>query len=162
MSKKTLKDYTPEQLWKLERRLMAQDIKHNPESERLFVAVMSDLAETSQARADALRHKQAQEEMGRSEYFQWSATNPLSPRAQIHLRLIEQELAAPAIEHGRKFTKRRKGAQAEHTKEIYSLAKQYLGKSAKELQALATHPKAKKLSLGRFATVVSEARKTTD
>ena len=42
-------------------------------------------------------HIDAQDNWGASEYKEYCINNPLSSRAQIHLRLIEQEKAEPAL-----------------------------------------------------------------
>lgn len=159
MAKKLVKDYTPEQLWKLERRVMMQDIQRNPESSRCFEKVLEDLTGAAKAHNEAERFKQASEEMGRAAFKKWCDENPLSQRAAMHLSIIERQLAAPAVEHGKKFTERKKGALAEHTREIHALAKDNPDMSAKELQKLVKHPKGRSMSALSFANVVSNARK---
>ena len=111
MVKKTLNNYTPEQLWKLERRLMMLDIKRNPESQQLFASFVMDIVGAGKARTDALAFMKASEEHGREDFNKWVAENPLSPRASLHLGMIEREIAAPFVEHSNNFrTKRKKGS----------------------------------------------------
>lgn len=160
MAKKLLKDYTPEQRFKLERRLLLLDLKKNPETQNMVSTVILDSVGANTAREEAVRFRQASETMGRAAFRLWCAENPLSQRAALHLSMIEQELAAPAVEHGKKFTKRKSGAIADHTKEIHKLAKQFPETPAKQLQSLATHPKAKSMKPERFSNVVSEARRS--
>jgi len=94
MTKKEFKDYTPERQWKIERRLTLKWFKENPgEGIKLDGAIQSTL----KARQEALIHIDAQDNWGASEYKEYCINNPLSSRAQIHLRLIEQEKAEPAL-----------------------------------------------------------------
>ena len=94
MTKKEFKDYTPEQQWKIEGRLTLKWFKENPdEGIKLDGAIQSTL----KARQEALKHIEAQDNWGASEYKEYCINNPLSSRAQIHLRLIEQEKAEPAL-----------------------------------------------------------------
>jgi hypothetical protein len=107
MTKKTrlIKDYTPEQLWELEHRLMAQEIKRNPESQQLFVSVIADIAGASKARSEALAFEKASKEMGRADFYQWCAENPLSPRAALHNGMIQKEKDAPDVALGLQYSK---------------------------------------------------------
>lgn len=98
MAKKLVKDYTPEQLWKLERRVMMQDIQRNPESSMCFEKVLEDLTEAAKAHKEAERFKQASVEMGQAAFKKWCDENPLSQRAAMHLPMIEREIVAPDLE----------------------------------------------------------------
>ena len=121
MVKKTLNDYTPEQLWKLERRLMMQDIKRNPESQQFFSAFVMHVVGVRKARTEALAYMKASEEHGREDFNKWVVANPLSPRAGLHLGMIERENAAPFVEHSKKFQSRKEGAIGETQKYINKL-----------------------------------------
>jgi hypothetical protein len=93
-----------------------QDLKKNPESQLVFAKVIADIVGAGEARKEALQFKQASEEMGRAEFYQWSAENPLSHRAAMHLGFIEQELAAPAVERGNTYTAQQKKFREEKQK----------------------------------------------
>ena len=98
MTKKEFKDYTPEQQWKLERRLTLKWYKENPDKgAKLDGEINNFFQSTLKARQEALKHIDAQDNWGASEYKEYCINNPLSSTAQIHLRLIEQEKAEPAL-----------------------------------------------------------------
>ena len=138
MVKKTLNNYTPEQLWKLERRLMMLDIKRNPESQQLFASFVMDIVGAGKARTDALAFMKASEEHGREDFNKWVAENPLSPRASLHLGMIEREIAAPFVEHSNNFrTKRKKGSIGKSQEHIKSLVAAHPTLSSKEIMKLA-------------------------
>lgn len=105
MTKKTrlIKDYTPEQLWKLERRLMRQDIRRNPESQQLCANVIVDIAGAGNARNEALAFDKASKEMGRADFYTWCAENPLSHRAALHNGMIQKEKDAPSVALGLQY-----------------------------------------------------------
>ena len=98
MGRKSLNDYTHEQQWKIERRLTLKWYKENPnEGIKLDSEINKFFQSTLKARQEALIHIDAQDNWGASEYKEYCINNPLSSRAQIHLRLIEQEKAEPAL-----------------------------------------------------------------
>ena len=160
MAKKLLKDYTPEQRYKLERRVIRRAVKHDPESQELFNSVILDIIGSGKARTDALAFRQASDDLGRGDFDKWCAENPLSSRAALHVGMIEQEIAAPAVAHGNKFTpKRKKGAKSKKTVYIESLCTNNPTLRAKELFNLADKKIIGEMKQGTFANHVSEARK---
>ena len=164
MTKKTrlIKDYTPEQLWKLERRLMRQDIRRNPESQQLCANVIVDIAGAGNARNEALAFDKASEEMGRADFYKWCAENPLSPRAALHNGMIQKEKDAPDVALAGKFrTKKPKGSMSKRTQYIHKLATDSPNKSAKELLQLeGVRDAIGRMVDGTFANHVTEARKS--
>ena len=98
MGRKSLNDYTHEQQWKIERRLTLKWYKENPnEGIKLDSEINKFFQSTLKARQEALIHIDAQDNWGASEYKEYFINNPLSRAAQMHLRLIEQEKAKPAL-----------------------------------------------------------------
>lgn len=159
MAKKKASEYTQEQEWKLMRRMLRREFENN-KSSPLISSIGDMLVSTYLARVEAVEYRKASEEMGASEFIEWARANPLSPRASLHLGILQREADAPAIEHGKLFTQRKKGAKADHTLEIERLVAENPGLSAKELQRKATTEKAQRMTHRSFSNAVSRARKS--
>lgn len=159
MTKKKAGEYTGEQEYKLMRRMLRREFAKN-ESSPLLSSIGHMLVSTHAARVEAMEYRKASEEMGASEFVEWARANPLSPRASLHLAILQREADAPAIEHGQKFTQRKPGAKAAHTLEIERLVAENPGLPALELLKMATEPKAQDMTDRSFANAVSRARKS--
>lgn len=159
MEKKSLKDYTPEQLWKLERRLMVQDIKRNPELQQRFFKFIVYCVDARKAHTDALAYIKASEEHDLEDFYKWCAENPLSVHAQLYLPMIERKRAAPAVEHGKKFTKRKRGSKSRKTLYIEKLVVDNPTLKAKELYNLADQKILGSMPFNTFTNKVTAANK---
>ena len=135
MTKKTrlIKDYTPEQLWKLERRLMRQDIRRNPESQQLCANVIVDIAGAGNARNEALAFDKASEEMGRADFYKWCAENPLSPRAALHNGMIQEEKDKPKVDLGVRWSESQKKFAGKRHDESHEKHEQWRKWQAEEI-----------------------------
>ena len=152
MAKKTLKDYTPEQLWKLERRAIRQK---SPESQQLVANLVRRLSKAKAAREEAMRYITAMETHGMEDFAAWANNNPLSQRASIHLALIKSE-------HGENFKKgRKKGSFTEKTRYINQLAKDNRTWPAKMLYGQADKSIIGDMKEGTFANHITKERKTS-